>query len=96
VTRVRRPNAAHPAAIVGPVQPADELGADASAQHAPAVEAQALAGDDQHDAEILRRRPVEKSPTRSAATSVMPCRSSETCGTSLPRPRARAMSRSKL
>jgi len=60
VTRVRRPDAAHPAAIVGAVQPADELRPDPSAQHASALQTRALAGDDQDDPEILRQRCVKK------------------------------------
>jgi len=60
VTRVRRTHAAHPAAIVGAVQPTDELRPDASAQHASPLEARALARDDQDDPEILRHRGIEK------------------------------------
>jgi len=60
VTRVRRPDTAHPAAIADSVQPADELGPNAAAQHAPALQTRALAGDDQDDAEILRHGCIKK------------------------------------
>jgi len=55
------PHAAQPRPVVSPVQPAQKLGADAPAQHAPPFQAQALAGDDQHDPQILRRRLIEES-----------------------------------
>ena len=52
--RMRRPHGAHAMAVVGTIEPAHELGANAAAQHAAAFQAQALAGDDQHDAQIAR------------------------------------------
>jgi len=58
--RVCRPHGAHAMAVVGAVQPADELAADAAAQHAAAFQPQALAGDDQHDAQVADRGVLEK------------------------------------
>jgi len=55
-----RPHAAHAAAIVGAFQPAQELGADAAAQYPATLQAQTLAGDDEDDAQVARRRPVEE------------------------------------
>ena len=52
--------AAHPGAVVGPVQPADEFGANAAPHQAASFLAQALARDDQHDPKIALRRPLEK------------------------------------
>jgi len=47
-------------AVAGAVQPAHELVADAAAQHAAAFQSQALAGDDQHHAQIAGRGVLEK------------------------------------
>ena len=58
--RVRCPHGAHAMAVVGTVQPAHELAADAAAQHAAALQPQALAGDDQHDAQIACDDVLEK------------------------------------
>jgi hypothetical protein len=60
VARVRGPDATHPGAIVGAVQPADELRPDPTAQHPPTFQARTLAGDDQDDPKILRHGCIEK------------------------------------
>ena len=57
---VRRPHSAHAMAVVGTVQPAHEFAADTAAQHAAALQAQALAGDDQHDAQAACGDVLEK------------------------------------
>ena len=62
------------AAVVGAVQPADEFGADAAAQHAAALQAHALAGDDQDDAQVLRDGAVEKSDRPPARRPPASCR----------------------
>jgi hypothetical protein len=52
MSRVRRAHGAHAMAVIGAIEPANELGANAAAQHAPAFQPQPLAGDDQHDAQV--------------------------------------------
>jgi len=61
---VRRPHGAHAVAVVGAVEPADELVADAAAEHAAAFQPHALAGDDQHDPQVARRRVLEEARHR--------------------------------
>jgi len=58
--RMRRPHGARAMAVVGAVQPAHEFAANAAAQHAAAFQPQALAGDDQHDAQIAGSGILEK------------------------------------
>ncbi len=82
--RVRCPHGAHAMAVVGTVQPAHELRADAAAQHAAAFQAQALAGDDQHDAQARGGDVLEERPRRRAR------RRPASCHAGRARPAARA------
>jgi len=58
------PHARHPRPVLRPLEPTRKLRPDAAAEHAAAFEPRALAGDDQHDAAIVGRRPGDEGTHR--------------------------------
>ena len=97
VARVGRPDAAHPAAVFGRFsQPTNSARMRPPSTRPPSRRAPlpvTISTTRKSRAAAASRK---RATARSAAARVMPCRSSEACGTSLPRARARAVSRSKV